>query len=221
MIPAAGSGSRMGAGHNKLFLKIGDKSILRHTADVFLEDPDCEKLILAVRPDEQAEIERELDIAGQTKPVVFTAGGGERQDSVAACIAAYEGDGIVLVHDAARPFIDRSVISELVRTAAEKGAAIAAVKAKDTVKLAENGMVLETLNRENLWMVQTPQAFRYAVLKEASDSAVRDGFLGTDESMLAERAGYPVHIVEGSYDNVKMTTQEDLAVGEILLKRRR
>lgn len=221
MIPAAGSGSRMGAGHNKLFLKIGEKSILRHTADVFLEDPDCERLILAVRPDEKEEIERVLEAPRQPKPIIFTAGGGERQDSVAACLAAYEGDGIVLVHDAARPFIDRPVISDLVRTAHEQGAAIAAVKAKDTVKLADNGTVLETLNRANLWMVQTPQAFRYSVLKGASDSAVRDGFLGTDESMLVERAGFPVQIVEGSYDNVKMTTQEDLAVGEILLKRRK
>ncbi|GKV66355.1 MULTISPECIES: 2-C-methyl-D-erythritol 4-phosphate cytidylyltransferase [unclassified Sporosarcina] len=221
MIPAAGSGKRMGAGQNKLFLEIGGKSILYHTVSVFQEDPHCEEIIIAVKPDEQAAIQEILECNGSVKAITFAEGGGERQDSVAACIAAYKGNGIVLVHDAARPFLDSSVIRELVSTANETGAAIAAVRAKDTIKLAENGTVQQTLNRENLWLVQTPQAFQYDVLKNASDSAIHDGFLGTDESMLVERSGHGVSVVEGSYDNVKMTTQEDLAIGEILLARRK
>ena len=136
-------------------------------------------------------------------------------------LSAHEEDGIVLVHDAARPFIRRSVIQELVRAAAEYGAAIAGVKAKDTMKLAPVGIVEETVDRETLWIVQTPQAFKYEVLREAAhEKAEADGFLGTDESMLVERLGHPVRIVESTYDNVKMTTQEDLVFGEILLKRR-
>ncbi|WP_301110062.1 2-C-methyl-D-erythritol 4-phosphate cytidylyltransferase [Sporosarcina sp.] len=221
MIPAAGSGKRMGAGQNKLFLEIGGKSILYHTVSVFQEDPHCEEIIIAVKPDEQAAIQEILERNGSVKAVTFAEGGGERQDSVAACIAAYKGNGIVLVHDAARPFLDSSVIRELVSKANDTGAAITAVPAKDTIKLAENGVVQQTLNRENLWLVQTPQAFQYEVLKGASDAASRDGFLGTDESMLVERFGHDVCVVEGSYDNVKMTTQEDLAIGEILLARRK
>lgn len=146
-------------------------------------------------------------------------GGTERQYSVAACLEAYRGNGIVLVHDAARPFIRRSVIHALVREAASSGAAITGVRAKDTMKLAPTGLVEETVNRDHLWIVQTPQAFRYEILKQASEKAKSDDFLGTDESMLVERTGHPVRIVEGTYDNVKMTTQEDLAIGEILLKR--
>ncbi len=101
----------------------------------------------------------------------------------------------------------------------EYGAAIAAVQPKDTMKLATDGVVEKTVDRENLWVVQTPQAFQYDVLKEASELANHDGFLGTDESMLVERLGHPVQIVESTYENVKMTTQEDLAFGEIILKR--
>ena len=146
-------------------------------------------------------------------------GGSERQYSVAACIEAHRGGGIVLVHDAARPFIRRSVITELVQTAAEFGAAIAGVQAKDTMKLAPAGIVEETVDREKLWIIQTPQAFKFEVLQKASDKAKSDGFLGTDESMLVERLGHPVRIVESTYDNVKMTTQEDIVFGEILLKK--
>jgi 2-C-methyl-D-erythritol 4-phosphate cytidylyltransferase len=123
------------------------------------------------------------------------------------------------VHDAARPFLKRSVIANLVRKATEFGAAIAAVQPKDTMKIATDGVVEKTVDREKLWIVQTPQAFRYDVLKEASESANRAGFLGTDEAMLVERLGHPVQIVESTYENVKMTTQEDLAFGEIILKR--
>lgn len=211
----------MGAGQNKLFLEIGEHSILYHTVSVFQEDPNCEEIIMAVKPEEQAVIEKILEPHQHAKPITFVKGGGERQNSVAACISAYKGRGIVLVHDAARPFLNSAVITKLVRTANEKGAAIAAVKAKDTIKYAVDGTVKETLNREKLWLVQTPQAFQYELLKKASDLAFQEGFLGTDESMLVERIGHEVQVVESSYDNVKMTTQEDLAIGEILLARRK
>lgn len=221
MIPAAGSGQRMGAGYNKLFLKLGDRPILIHTLQVFEDDPSCEGIILAVKAEEQPSIQEMLSEFSITKVTAMVEGGGERQNSVAACIRAYEGEGIVLVHDAARPFIRRNVIAELVSIADAHGAAIAGVQAKDTMKYAPGGIVEETVDREKLWIVQTPQAFRYALLREASDKAVADGFLGTDESMLVERLGHPVRMVESTYDNVKMTTQEDLVFGEILLTRKR
>jgi 2-C-methyl-D-erythritol 4-phosphate cytidylyltransferase len=219
MMPAAGSGQRMGAGYNKLFLQLDHKPIIIHTLLVFEEDPACIGVILAVKPDERNEIQSMLDQFGISKIKTIVDGGTERQYSVAACIEAHAEDGIVLVHDAARPFLNRSVIANLVRKATEFGAAIAAVQPKDTMKIATDGVVEKTVDREKLWIVQTPQAFRYDVLKEASESANRTGFLGTDEAMLVERLGHPVQIVESTYENVKMTTQEDLAFGEIILKR--
>lgn len=219
MIPAAGSGKRMGAGFNKLFLKLGEKPIFIHTLEAFQQDPYCQSIILAVKDEEKQDIKKYLEQFNITKVTQMVEGGSERQYSVAACLSAYEGDGVVLVHDAARPFIRRAVIHALVKEAEISGAAIVGVKAKDTMKLAPTGTVQETVNRDHLWIVQTPQAFRAGVLRKASDQAKMDGFLGTDESMLVERIDHPVRMVEGTYDNVKMTTQEDLAIGEILLKR--
>jgi 2-C-methyl-D-erythritol 4-phosphate cytidylyltransferase len=220
MMPAAGSGQRMGAGFNKLFLELSDKPILIHTLNVFESDSACDGIILAVKREERAAIQSKLDEFGITKVKKMVDGGSERQYSVAACIEAHEEGGIVLVHDAARPFTRRSVIRELASTAAEFGAAIAGVQAKDTMKLAPSGIVEETVDRETLWIIQTPQAFDYKVLKAAHEKAEADQFLGTDESMLVERLGHPVRIVESTYDNVKMTTQEDLVFGEILLGRK-
>lgn len=219
MMPAAGSGQRMAAGYNKLFLQLDDKPIIIHTLLVFEEDPACKGIILAVKPGERKEIQSMLDQFGISKIKSIVDGGTERQYSVAACIEAHTENGIVLVHDAARPFLERSVITSLVQRATDFGAAIAAVQPKDTMKLATNGVVEETVNREQLWIVQTPQAFQYDVLKAAAEQANHEGFLGTDESMLVERLGHPVQIVESTYENVKMTTQEDLAFGEIILKR--
>ncbi|MHA6259164.1 2-C-methyl-D-erythritol 4-phosphate cytidylyltransferase [Sporosarcina sp. CAU 1771] len=221
IMPAAGSGQRMGAGQNKLFLELGEKPILIHTLDVFERDPACKGVLLAVKIEEREEMQAMLDQFGITRVLGLIEGGSERQYSVAACIKAYNGGGIVLVHDAARPFVPRSIIRELVQTAHEFGAAIAGVRAKDTMKFASDGVIEETVDREKLWIVQTPQAFRFDVLQNASNRAIENGFLGTDESMLVERLGHSVRIVESTYDNVKMTTQEDLVFGEILLKRRR
>lgn len=221
LLPAAGSGNRMGAGFNKLFLELDEKPILMHTLAVFEKDPACNGMILSVKEEERPIIERMLDQYSITKVKALVEGGAERQQSVAACIRAHQSDGIVLVHDAARPFIRQEVIVNLVDTASKHGAAIAGVLVKDTIKVALDGIVKETVDRSKLWTVQTPQAFQYGILKEASDRAEADGFLGTDESMIVERIGIDVRMVESSYDNVKMTTKEDLLFGEILLKHRR
>lgn len=220
MMPAAGSGARMGAGHNKLFLELERETILAHTLSVFEKDPWCIGIILAVKESERKEIERIIDTAHITKVKGLPEGGTERQHSVAACMATHADEGIVLVHDAARPFIAQRVIHELVEIASESGAAVAGVKAKDTMKYVEDGIIVETADRDRLWVIQTPQAFRYEVLEHVSRLATEDSFLGTDESMLAERAGYEVRVVESTYDNIKMTTPEDLAYGGYLLKKR-
>ena len=220
VLPAAGSGKRMGAGQNKLFLLLANKPILIHTLEVFEQDESCTGIWLAVKPEEREYILQLLKEYRITKVKGLPDGGEERQHSVHSCIKAMNQVEIVLVHDAARPFITQEIITSLVKCAMEQGAAIAGVKAKDTMKKVRDGVIIETVDRENLWMIQTPQAFRFDILAEAEDVAEKVGFLGTDEAMLVERLGYPVHIVEASYENLKVTTKEDLVLGEAILKKR-
>lgn len=220
LLPAAGSGKRMGAGQNKLFLELRNIPILIHTLRVFDRDPNCEQIVLAVKKEEKILIEQLLKEYCITKVAAIAEGGDERQHSVYAALKAVTSEGIVLVHDAARPFIHQEVIQQLVEVATATGAAVAAVRAKDTMKKVENGIIQETVNRESLWIIQTPQAFRYTLLEKAERLAEAEKFLGTDEAMLVERLGEPVHIVESTYDNVKMTTREDLLYGEVILNMR-
>ena len=221
VLPAAGSGKRMGAGQNKLFLTLVDKPILVHTLAVFERDENCTGIWLAVKDEEREFIESLLVNYHITKVKGLPTGGAERQHSVYSCIKEMQAVEVVLVHDAARPFITIPTITKLATTAYEKGAAIAGVRAKDTMKIVENGLIKETVDRDSLWMIQTPQAFRFDLLAEAEDVAEKVGFLGTDEAMLVERLGHDIHIVESSYENVKMTTQEDLIFGEAILNRRK
>ncbi|WP_347723629.1 2-C-methyl-D-erythritol 4-phosphate cytidylyltransferase [Lysinibacillus capsici] len=221
VLPAAGSGKRMGAGQNKLFLKLLEKPILVHTLEVFQQDPACTGIWLAVKPEERGFIQKMLEDYRITKVKGLPNGGAERQHSVHSCMKEMQQVDIVLVHDAARPFITHDIIAKLVQNAHHHGAAIAGVRAKDTMKkVSMNGIIEETVDRESLWMVQTPQAFRFELIMEAEDVAEKVGFLGTDEAMLMERLGHQVHIVESSYENVKMTTQEDLVFGEAILRKR-
>ncbi|UED80214.1 2-C-methyl-D-erythritol 4-phosphate cytidylyltransferase [Lysinibacillus sp. CD3-6] len=220
VLPAAGSGKRMGAGQNKLFLELLGKPILIHTLEVFEQHENCTGIWLAVKPEERAFIREMLASYGISKVKGLPDGGAERQHSVHSCMKEMEQVDIVLVHDAARPFITHAIIANLVQSAHDFGAAIAGVRAKDTMKKVRDGIIEETVDRESLWMIQTPQAFRFDLIVEAEDVAEKVGFLGTDEAMLVERLGHAVHIVESTYENVKMTTKEDLLFGEAILRRR-
>lgn len=220
VLPAAGSGTRMGAGKNKLFLELQGTTILVHTLHVFEQDPKCTGIWLAVKDSEREQIEQLIQEAGITKVKGLPTGGAERQHSVRSCLVKMAPTDLVMVHDAARPFILQETIDKLAAVAFEKGAAIAGVRVKDTMKIVRDGIIQETVDRERLWSIQTPQAFRYDLLKEASDVADKVGFLGTDEAMLVENIGHHVHIVESSYENVKMTTKEDLVFGEAILNSR-
>lgn len=221
VLPAAGSGKRMGAGQNKLFLKLLEKPILIHTLEVFEQDHNCTGIWLAVKPEERGFIQELLANYGISKVKGLPDGGAERQHSVHSCMKEMDQVAIVLVHDAARPFITHDIIANLVQSAHDNGAAIAGVRAKDTMKKVRDGVIEETVDRENLWMIQTPQAFRFDLIAHAEDVAEKVGFLGTDEAMLVERLGHTVHIVESSYENVKMTTKEDLVFGEAILHKRK
>jgi len=221
IIPAAGQGKRMGAGRNKLFLALGNMPVLIHTLRVFEADEDCENIILAIHPDDESSFKELLNQHGICKVTEFVKGGKERQDSVYSGVKTLNKEGIVLVHDAARPFIKRETIRQLVKAARAGGAAIAAVPVKDTIKKAEGNQVTETIERSGLWAVQTPQAFRVAVLRDAHDLAVNNKFIGTDDASLVERLPHKVVIIEGDYDNIKLTTPEDIYFAEVILKMRK
>lgn len=221
VLPAAGSGKRMKADKNKLLLELFGKPIFLYTLDVFQQDPNCDAIWLAVKEEERDTIEELVRQYGMTKVQGYATGGIERQDSVRACLEAIPPCGVVLVHDAARPFIEPRVIELLAEEAGVSGAAIAGVPVKDTIKKAENGVITETVDREQLWMIQTPQAFEYSLIMKAAKKAHEEGFLGTDEAMLVERIGHPVKIIESTYENVKMTTPDDLIYGKAILESRK
>ncbi|PLR96343.1 2-C-methyl-D-erythritol 4-phosphate cytidylyltransferase [Bacillus sp. T33-2] len=219
IIPAAGQGKRMGAGKNKLFLTLNDVPVFIHTLKVFEEDDECEGIVLVIHPDDREQFVRLLDFYQIVKVTALVPGGRERQDSVYNGLKAVRSDGIVLVHDAARPFIKRQIIHQLVKAAELEGAAIVAVPVKDTIKKADSLHVIETVERSSLWAVQTPQAFRVSVLLDSHKQAVQDSFIGTDDASLAERLGHKVIIIKGDYDNIKLTTPEDLYFAEAIIRK--
>ncbi|MBY0155753.1 MULTISPECIES: 2-C-methyl-D-erythritol 4-phosphate cytidylyltransferase [Cytobacillus] len=220
ILPAAGQGKRMGAGKNKLLLEIGNVPVFIHTLRVFESDAECTGIYLAINPQDEEEIRILLKEHQITKVAAMAEGGQERQHSVYNAAKAVSGEQVVLVHDAARPFITRDLLQPLVKAAWEKGAAVLAVPLKDTVKKADGNLITETLERSCLWAVQTPQAFRVSSLLEAHRKAEEDGFLGTDDASLVERLGNEVVIVQGSYDNIKLTTPEDIYFAEAIIKKR-
>ncbi|WP_449622224.1 2-C-methyl-D-erythritol 4-phosphate cytidylyltransferase [Robertmurraya sp. Marseille-Q9965] len=219
IIPAAGQGKRMGAGKNKLLLELNDVPVFIHTLRVFEQDPQCEGMILAISPEDEESFRKLLERYNIQKVSRLVYGGKERQHSVYNGLMAASTDDVILVHDGARPFIDVKFIHELVEVAKDHGAAVVAVPVKDTIKRVHQNEVVETVDRSSLWAIQTPQAFRISILKEAHKRAQEADFLGTDEASLVERLPYPVKIVEGSYDNIKLTTKEDLYFAEAILRK--
>lgn len=221
VIPAAGQGKRMNAGKNKLFVELAGKPIIVYTLQVFESDPACKGIILSINPDEE---DLFLSIITQyrlTKIKKLIPGGNERQQSVYNGIKYADEHTIVLVHDGARPFIGHGLIKELSVAASRHGGAILAVPVKDTIKKAKDKAVIETVERSSLWAVQTPQAFRVPTLIKAHEMAENEQFLGTDDASLLERMGESVIIIEGNYDNIKITTPEDLYFAEAILQKMR
>lgn len=220
IIPSAGMGRRMGS-RKKNYLPLLDRPVLAHTLKVFEECGLVDSVIPVVSaPDvEYCRVEI-VERYGFKKVLKVIPGGAERQDSVACALKHSDGYGIILVHDGARPLVTVRIIEDTIREALASGAAICAVPVKDTVKEALGGKVSRTVPRETLVSVQTPQAFWSETLIEAFGKAREEGFSGTDESGLVERLGRPVTVVEGSYENIKITTEEDLAVAECILRNR-
>jgi 2-C-methyl-D-erythritol 4-phosphate cytidylyltransferase len=245
IIPAAGLGTRMAPpaaergkkestkkeSPSKQFQELGGMPILVRTLQKFAATAAVSEIIVALRKDEIAGFRAQLEKGHPEilrKPVQFVEGGEHRQDSVAnalASLAARSGvnpDDIVLVHDAVRPLVTTEIITSVIEAAQKHQAAIAGWPAVDTVKqverTAEGAIIKATIPRAAIVMAQTPQGFRYGILKKAFDDAVADGFVGTDEASVIERAGMAVAVVMGSAKNIKITTPADMELAEFYLK---
>lgn len=223
LIPAAGSGQRMGGRISKPFLCFGGREILAHTVEVFENCVDIDDIWIIVAPAyrqwcQQAIVEH----YGFQKVRGVVSGGATRQESVwQGLLQVVPAIEIVVVHDGVRPFVTPRLVQETITCAVQYGAAIAAVPLKDTLKrVADSGEVIDTIPREQLWRVQTPQAFRRSVLQEAFEHAWTRRVWATDEAGLVEALGTPIKVVPGIESNVKITTPDDLVFCEYLVHKR-
>jgi len=223
IIAAAGHGRRMQRKKNKQYLPLLGRPLLYYSLAACFQAACFSQVVVAVAPGEEEIFRREVLLPffpGQDITVV--AGGRERQDSVRYGLAVLAADaGYVCVHDGARPLVTADLIIKCLDAAKKYGAAVAAVPVKDTIKVADkDGRVLDTPGRDSLWAVQTPQVFRRSWLETAHDRAFRDGYYATDDAALLEYYGYPVYVTESVYENIKVTTPEDLILAGILLGER-
>ena len=228
IIPAAGLGTRMAPGGkraqpSKQFFEINGAPILIHTLRVFARNQQISQIMVALRKNEMERFSRQLAKEKLTAKVEVVEGGEHRQESVANALSSLQAakDDIVLIHDAVRPFVDDEIIGNVIREVEKHGAAIAGLPAVDTIKqverAAEGALITSTIPRERVVQAQTPQGFRYELIKQAFDSASGDGYIGTDEASLVERMGVDVWVVMGSARNIKITTPADLELAEFLL----
>jgi 2-C-methyl-D-erythritol 4-phosphate cytidylyltransferase len=231
IIPAAGLGTRMSAASataqgkapSKQFIELEGEPILVHTLRKFAECDDIHQIIIAMRKAEADAFSPELQRQKFAKSITVVEGGEHRQQSVANALESIHAadDDLILVHDAVRPFVDAETIAGVIEAVKKYGAAIAGVPAIDTIKrverTADGALITATIPREHIVQAQTPQGFRFSLLKKAFADAAADGFLGTDEASLLERAGQTVHVVMGSARNIKITTPSDLELAEFFV----
>ena len=220
VIVSAGRGSRMKSDINKQFLKIGGKEVIAHTVERFYNNKNIGEIIIVVREDEKEFFQENIINKYGYKNIKIAFGGKERQDSVYNGLQEVDKNcSIVLIHDGARPFVTNEIIEKSIKCAQKYNCAIVGIPVKDTIKIVnENNDVCNTPNRNTLWSIQTPQVFEYSLIMKAHEKAKDDKYYGTDDSMLMEYLGYNVKVVEGSYDNIKITTPEDLKVAEEILR---
>ncbi len=220
VIVAAGTGSRMKMGINKQFIKLEGKEIIAYTIEKFYNNSNIEDIVVVVKEDESEFFKKEILDKYNFKNIKIAYGGKERQDSVYNGLKSLDKKcDVVLIHDGARPFVSDKIIYNCIEEVKEHKAIVVGVPVKDTIKIIDNDKnIVDTPNRSVLWAVQTPQTFDYNILIDAYKDAFKSGFYGTDDAMLVERIGYKVKMVEGSYNNIKITTQEDLSVGSQILK---
>ena len=226
ILPAAGLGTRMAGPQPKQFLSLDGVPILIHSLRAFASVQQVTAIYVAVRKPEMERVEAQVAEYGFAGRVHVVEGGDSRQESVANALAALpaQPEDIVLVHDAVRPLIDAATIERTIEAVKEHGAAIVGLPAVDTIKQVERAahysLITATIPREFVVLAQTPQGFRYGLLQQAFGEAMADGFVGTDEASVVERAGHPVAVVPGSQVNLKITQPGDLELAEFYLRQR-
>jgi 2-C-methyl-D-erythritol 4-phosphate cytidylyltransferase len=220
IIAAGGTGTRMGTATPKQFLMLGERPLLLHSLWVFDRAPSVTEVVLVVPKEERAHaLANVVERYGVKKVVNVVAGGATRQESVYNGLKETDDDTeIVVIHDAVRPFVTEDLIERSIEVARSLGGAIVAVPMKDTPKqVGPDGRIQRTLDRTGLWLAQTPQTFRRALMLEAYRKAEGDRLPATDDAVLVERLGQTVGIVPGSWENIKITTPEDLVIAEAIL----
>ncbi|MGB9678886.1 MAG: 2-C-methyl-D-erythritol 4-phosphate cytidylyltransferase [Thermoanaerobacteraceae bacterium] len=222
VIVAAGRGKRMGESINKVFLNLNGKPVLYHTINAFENLPAVQEIILVVSKGEIKYCKENIvDKFRFTKVKKIVEGGEERQQSVFnGLMSVNEKATIIAIHDGARPLITSEVILQAIEAAYIYKAVGVGVPVKDTIKVVNNqNVVINTPDRRTLWSIQTPQVFEKEIILNAHKKAIADGFAGTDDTVLIERMGIDVMLVEGDYKNIKITTPEDLIIAEAFLKK--
>jgi 2-C-methyl-D-erythritol 4-phosphate cytidylyltransferase len=234
IIAAGGRGQRFGAAQPKQLISVGGRPILERSVDAFASHPSVDSLVVALpqmlvdhppaylRSANTAGLREQesVTLSGKTSTIVH--GGDQRQDSVVLAFqAAGDAADVIVIHDAARPFVSADLIARTIAAAIESGAAVAAVQSRDTVKLARREshdarLIAETLPRQSIYLAQTPQAFQRDVLRRALEVGGRANLVATDEASLVELAGLPVRIVDGEASNIKITTPDDLLMAEAI-----
>jgi 2-C-methyl-D-erythritol 4-phosphate cytidylyltransferase len=219
IILAAGSGTRMKLGHNKMFYELR-KPILSHTIEAFEKNPEVTDIVLVANESEIDVVENLVKKHGFTKVKSIVIGGTTRQESCYNGVMHVKDADIIMIQDGARPFVTQDVISNSIHDAVKYGVSVVGVPSKDTIKLARDiDFVDKTLDRTKLWIIQTPQTFKAEIIRIAHEKAKIESYQGTDDTSLAERLGYDVKLTMGHYDNIKITTPDDLIVAEKILEK--
>ena len=216
IVLGAGSGSRMKIEKSKLLLEIEGKTVIERSVDAFLAISDIDEIIVTVR---EQDIEKFSELITDER-VSFVIGGATRQQSVKAAVETIDECDLVIIHDGARPLIKTEDIKKTMAQAKDYGAAAVGVRVKDTIKVIDyEGFVIDTPDRSTLFSVQTPQIFNFCLYKQALEKAEKENRDFTDDCQLIEFIGQKVKMVEGSYSNIKITTQEDIPLAESLIER--
>lgn len=217
VIVCAGNSSRMG-GVNKILLPLDDRLVIGQTLKAFEETPEIREIVIVCRESDMPEIEAEAQRTGITKLKKCVAGGNTRQESVINGIRCISQETeLIAVHDGARPLVKPEFISKTIKDAQIFGGAALGVPVKDTIKVVDSGLVVDTPPRKNLYITQTPQIFKRGIYFEGVDFALEHGLDFTDDCQLAEALGCKVYMTEGDYTNIKITTPEDIKIAETLL----
>lgn len=219
LIPSAGLGKRMGVERPKQFLIINGLPILVYTLKVFESAPEVDEVNLIIHKGEEDHCQKIIEEYNLKKVLKIVFGGKTRQESVYNGLKEVNSEtDIVVVHDAVRPFVTSDMIKKSIKAAGYSGGAVVAIPVRDTLKyVLEKCNIERSINRSNLWLAQTPQAFKLEIIKEGYHKAYLDNFLGTDDASLVERLGYKVKVIEGSYANIKITAPEDIIFAQKMI----